>query len=422
MIPAEGPYRLTDARVPDAMGDAYGEPDPDAFVRCDIGVVEGRLAPVPDGALEIPLGGAIVLPGLVDCHTHLDKGHIWARQPNPDGSFMGALEAVRADRAHNWTGADVRARMEFSLRAAYARGTVAVRSHIDSGDHRTASSWQAASDARAAWAGRIALQMVSLTTLETVETPEFTELADLVAAHGGVLGAVTFPLPDNPERIRRFLSLAADRGLEVDFHCDETLEPRSNTLGQIADAVIETGFAARVQCGHCCSLTTMAEAEAARTLDQVARAGLAIVSLPMCNLYLQDRQPGRTPRHRGVTLVHEMRARGISVSFASDNTRDPFYAYGDLDMLEVWREATRIAHLDHPITGWARSFGPNPARAMGIEAGRLVPGGPADLVILPGARSWTELLSRPHPDRIVLRQGRAIDTTLPNYAELDRLM
>jgi cytosine deaminase len=57
----------------------------------------------------------------------------------------------------------------------------------------------------------------------------------------------------------------------------------------------------------------------------------------------------RTPRWRGVTLVHEMKARGIPVAFASDNTRDPFYAYGDLDMVEVMREATRIAHLDHSM-------------------------------------------------------------------------
>ena len=38
---------------------------------------------------------------------------------------------------------------------------------------------------------------------------------------------------------------------------------------------------------------------------------------------------------------------------ASDNVRDPFYAYGDLDMLEVWREGVRILHLDYPFADWA---------------------------------------------------------------------
>lgn len=113
--------------------------------------------------------------------------------------------------------------------------------------------------------------------------------------------------------------------------------------------------------------------------------------------------------------------RGINVSFASDNTRDPFYAYGDLDMLEVLREATRIAHLDHSDPDWINAFLANPARACGFDAPSLAPGAPADLIIS-RARNWTELFARPQSDRIVLRAGRAIDRTLPDYAELDHLM
>jgi cytosine deaminase len=153
----------------------------------------------------------------------------------------------------------------------------------------------------------------------------------------------------------------------------------------------------------------------------VAKAGLHVVSLPMCNLYLQDRQAGRTPRRRGITLVHEMKARGINVSFASDNTRDPFYAYGDLDMLEVLRQATRIGHLDHSAPDWVQAVLGNPARACGFAPPSLAEGAPADLVIF-HARNWSELLSRPQSDRIVLRGGVRIDTTLPDYAELDPLM
>ena len=37
-------------------------------------------------------------------------------------------------------------------------------------------------------------------------------------------------------------------------------------------------------------------------------------------------------------------------------------------------------------------------------------------------RSWTELLSRPESDRIVVRDGKAIERDLPDYAELDDLM
>ena len=107
-------------------------------------------------------------------------------------------------------------------------------------------------------------------------------------------------------------------------------------------------------------------------LKACADAGVAIVVLPMCNMYLQDREPGRTPRWRGVTLVHEMQLGGVSVSLASDNTRDPFYAYGDLDMVEVMREATRILHLDHPYGDWPLAVGVRPAAAMGLSGAGII--------------------------------------------------
>ena len=113
--------------------------------------------------------------------------------------------------------------------------------------------------------------------------------------------------------------------------------------------------------------------------------------------------------------------RGIPVAFASDNTRDPFYAYGDLDMVEVMREATRIAHLDHSRDDWSRAFTTTPSQICGFDPRTFEPGAPADLVITK-ARSWTEFFARPQTDRIVLRDGRAIDRTLPDYAELDHLM
>ena len=77
------------------------------------------------------MNGALVFPAFVDMHTHIDKGHIWPRSPNPDGTFMGALTTVRADHAH-WTAEDLRPRMSFSLRCAYAHGTQAIRTHLDS--------------------------------------------------------------------------------------------------------------------------------------------------------------------------------------------------------------------------------------------------------------------------------------------------
>jgi cytosine/creatinine deaminase len=390
------------------------------LTRIGLTIADGRIVDGP-GDVTVDMGGAMVFPGFTDMHTHLDKGHIWPRAANPDGSFMGALTTVSDDRVANWTAEDVRRRMDFALRCAFAHGTTAIRTHLDSIPPQDSISWPVFREMRADWAGRIALQASCLIGVDRADmVGDFLKTADIVADSGGVLGMVTYPVPDIRDRLTAFFRIAAERGLEVDFHADETGDPDVATLRLIAETVIETGFDAPVTVGHCCSLAVQDAAECDRTLDLVAKAGLNIVSLPMCNLYLQARQAGRTPRWRGLTVVHEMKARGINVSFASDNTRDPFYAYGDLDMLEVMREATRIGHLDHSDPDWVQAFLGNPARACGFAAPSLAPGAPADLVIT-RARDWSELFSRPQSDRIVLHAGCAIDRTLPDYAELDDL-
>ena len=390
------------------------------LVRTDLSIADGRIT-APQ-ALAGDMAGAMVFPCFVDMHTHLDKGHIWGRAPNPDGTFVGALETVAADRAAHWTADDVRTRMEFSLRCAFAYGTQAMRTHLDSIPPQDDISWPVFRELREDWAGRIDLQAACLIGCDAMDADgTFKHTADVVAQSGGVLGMVAYPVPDLKERLLGFFKLASKRGLAADFHVDETMDASSETLRMIAETVLEIGFDAPVVVGHCCSLSTQDEARALDTLDLVANAGISVVSLPMCNLYLQDRHAHRTPRRRGITLVHEMKARGISVSFASDNTRDPFYAYGDLDMIEVMRQATRIGHLDHTGTDWAKSFVTNPAAACGFDAPSLEIGAPADLVIC-SARSWTEFYARPQADRVVLRSGQAIDTALPDYAELDDLM
>lgn len=414
-LPQADRLRLENLTVPACLtGQAGG------LVRTGLTIADGRIV---DGSADVTvdMGGAMVFPCFTDMHTHLDKGHIWPRAANPDGSFMGALTTVSEDRMANWTAQDVRRRMDFALRCAYAHGTTSIRTHLDSIAPQDSISWPIFREMRSEWAGRIALQASCLVGVDKADmTGDFLKTADIVAQSGGVLGMVTYPVPDIRERLLAFFRIAMERGLEVDFHADETGDPNAATLRLIAETVIETGFDAPVTVGHCCSLAMQDEDECDRTLDMVAKAGLNIVSLPMCNLYLQARQAGRTPRWRGLTVVHEMKARGINVSFASDNTRDPFYAYGDLDMLEVMREATRIGHLDHSDPDWVQSFLGNPARACGFDAPSLAPGAPADLVIT-RARDWSELFARPQADRIVLRQGRAIDRSLPDYAELDDL-
>ncbi len=423
---ASAPWTLAGIRVPACLVEGFsGAPDPEDLVTIDLTVAGGRIAgiaPVLESAAGAVAG--LVVPCFVDAHTHLDKGHIAPRAPNPSGTFAGALEAVARDRAAHWTAADVGARMDFALRSAYAHGTRAIRTHIDSLGPQTRISWPVFAAARDAWAGRIELQASPLFGIEhALDDAHMRDVTDMVGAFGRCLGAVTYPGPALRPGLDRLFRLAADRGWELDFHADETGDPAVNTLAAIAETALRHGFTDRILVGHCCSLARMEPGEARRTIDLVARAGLSIVSLPLCNLYLQDRSddPARTPRWRGITALKELRAVGVSVTVASDNTRDPFYAYGDLDMAEVWRESTRIGQLDHPFGTWAETVAAAPARALGLaEPGHLRVGGPADFLILP-ARSLSELLSRPVAGRTVVRAGRPIDAAPPPYGDLDHL-
>ena len=427
-LPVAGHYTLIGARLHASLTQGLkAESDCDGFLLADIGVADGKVASIiahDERVAGIDLKGRIVLPCFVDCHTHIDKGHIWPRKPNPDGSFMGALNATDEDRAAHWSADDVARRMDFSLRSAYAHGTKAVRTHIDSVAPQEVISWPVFEMMREKWRGRIELQGACLLGIEGVRDKKwFAGLAKRVAAAKGVLGVVTYMVPDLEELVDHVFAVAKEYGLDLDFHADETDDVAAISLKKIAEAAVRSEFKGRILVGHCCSLARQPDREVLDTLDKVARANLAVVSLPMCNLYLQDRRfDGTTPRWRGVTLLHEMKSRGIPVAVASDNTRDPFYAYGDLDMLEVYRMATRILHFDHPVADWPRSVAATPAEIMRIEGGGvLAAGGPADFVVFRG-RSWTELLSRPESDRIVVRDGRAIARALPDYSELDDLM
>jgi cytosine/creatinine deaminase len=422
-------YALARARIPRSLlAAAIGPFDREGFAQVDILIDAGRIgAIVPAGAgfagLDAPvlaLGGAIVLPLFVDAHTHLDKGHIWPRAANPDGTFEAARDTVAADRLAHWSAGDVAARMEFALRCAFAHGTRAIRTHIDSIGPQTRISWPVFAEMRARWRGRIDLQATPLFGIEAVfDEARMDEVEAMVDAHGSrLMGAVTYMIPDLQKALDGLFLLAARKGFDLDFHVDETADPAAVSLSLIAQAALDHRFAGRILVGHCCSLSRQGEEQAKRTIELVARAGLDVVSLPMCNLYLQDRRCAGTPQWRGVTALHELKAAGVNVMIASDNTRDSFYPFGDLDMIEVWREGARILHLDHPAEPWSPALFDAPARALRLDPCAFAIGGAADM-ILTRARSFTELLARPQHDRTVLRAGAPIDAAPPAYAELD---
>ena len=436
-LPQSERYWLRRARVPVCFLTA---PVPGASVDGDnaalldllidgerVGAIEPAGATFASALPSADLSGRHVWPTLIDMHAHIDKGHVIPRIVNRDGSFAGARDATTADRTRHWSAEDVERRMGFALRCAYAHGVGAIRTHLDSHEDSAETSWGVFRDMRARWSGRMALQAVSLVPIDLFRTPYAAKLADLVADSGGVLGGVTRAtggvhsavLEDIDALLDALLAIAADRGLDVDLHVDESGDPEAAALPRVAGAVLRNKFKGRVVCGHCCSLALQPEDDVRNTLALCADAGVSVVTLPTVNLYLQDRVGGRTPRWRGITLIKEMQRAGIPVAVGGDNCRDPFYAYGDHDMVDNLRQAIKIAHLDHPLGDVPAMVGPVPASIIAATPfGQITAREPARLILF-SARTLNELVCRPQSDRIVLDRGRRVLEVVPDYSELD---
>jgi cytosine deaminase len=428
-----GMLLLKRARVPAAVLPAsVSSPPPDPLepsVLCDIGLDGTRIASVtrsaqpgaPAAAGGVDLDGALVFPGLVDAHVHLDKAHTWDRAPNRSGTFAEALETLAADKA-NWTGPDLLRRAGFALHCAWEHGTRLLRTHVDTWLPWGEANHAAMQELREVWRGRIALQTVPLTGIANYSGADGDKVADLALNHGAcALGGWSPMSQELPGQLDRLLAIARDRGVGLDLHVDENGDPHAEVLRTLAEAVIRNGFGNPVVCGHCCSLSVQAPERQRSTIALVKEAGIRVVSLPLCNLYLQDRRGAgfpRTPQWRGLTLIHDLLDAGVPVACASDNVRDAFHAFGDFDAAEVYIQSVRLAHLDSRLGESAAVVTTAAADIIGRpDMGRVAPGAPAHLVVFP-ARSFSEFLSRPGSRRRLVDGENIREARPPAYGEL----
>lgn len=432
-------YWLDQARVPLALLDpalrARHATAGSALAELALYIEDGKLAAFAERAPAaaerntpvIDVQQGLVFSGWVDAHTHLDKSHIGPRLNVLECSLLEAIDAAASDQ-QRWTRDDLRRRMEFSLRSAYAYGTRALRTHIDWTTPETPLAWAVISELRTEWRGRIDIQFSALNTLALHADAGISEqIVRTVAASGGTLGAFVYPGAGSPQVLERLFRLALQYDLALDFHVDEHLLDNTEGIHAIAALAQKYGNGKRIVCGHCCALAIAPEHRRNEILDLLATTGITLISLPQTNLHLQDRMrlphvanTARTPRLRGLMPIHEIAARGIPVALASDNNRDPFFPFGDLDPWQALTLAACAAHLPDPALRWSHCITTTPAQAMALSwDGVMRPGSPAELVLL-RARDSAEACARPQSDRRLIRNGVFLTGELPDYRELDQ--
>jgi cytosine deaminase len=387
---------------------AVGEQD--GLVALELEHREGRVVSLRPLAGEgDPAALPLALTPLVEPHAHLDKCFTAEAFPNRSGTVAGAL-AQNHREAEGRRVELVLERAERALERAWRQGLRALRSHIDSGGPGGRPSWDALLELRQRWAGRVELQLVALVPVAHWATAEGEELARWVADRGGLLGGVLGPPyghgRNDREALQALLGLAERLGTAVDLHVDEADSQPGRGM-QLLLSVLRQLLrpAVPLTCSHAASLALLGERRLERLAEQLADAEVAVVALPLTNLWLLGRRPERTPLLRVQAPIRSLQRAGVTVALGGDNVQDPWYPGGDFDPLELLRLAPLTSHLWPAERQGLAPFTTAPARLLGLEWDGLVrEGAPADLVLL-AAGSWSDLLART-PERRVLRGGR----------------
>lgn len=350
--------------------------------------------------LDLP-EGYLALPAFVEPHAHLDKAFLAEVVDNPTGDLMGAINAMERHR-HRLTLADTIERAERAARLMAANGTTAIRTHADMTIDGGLMSVEALITVRERLRDIVDIQVVALCgwpSTGPAGADQRALLREAIAMGVDVVGGCPHLDLDAEAANDQFLTIAADAGLPVDLHTDETLDQTTLTLDDLSRRVIDSGFPHLVSASHCVSLGVQPEARQRRVAEQVAAAGISVIALPHTNLFLQGRGH-QTAMPRGLTAIAALRRAGVNVAAGADNLQDPFNPLGRGDPLETAGLMMLAAHLS-----------PDEALHCITEAARIALG-LADSTDVVAVRATTvrEAIAFGAPDRIVARHGRIVAT------------
>lgn len=356
----------------------------------DIGVRAGRIAALePDidtAGAEVHEGaGAFACTGFVDAHIHLDKACILERCTLCEGTLAEAVRETARAKA-GFTEADVHARAARVVEMAILQGTQRMRSFVEVDPRAGLRSLAALRRIRDDYAFALDLELCAFAQEGLTNEPETLALLDAALAEGGdLVGGCPYTDPDPDRHVALIFDLAEQHGVPVDFHLDFDLDPAHTALPAVIAETERRGWQGMVTIGHVTNLSALPPARVSEIARRLAIAGIAIVALPATDLFLN----GRGTDHlvpRGVAPVHRLAQEGVTAALATNNVLNPFTPFGDASLLRMANLYATLAQIgqDGELEQVFGMIGAAPARMLGAGHG-LVPGGPADIVLLDAA-------------------------------------
>lgn len=400
---------------------------PDGTGPVDVGILGDKIAEIApqidaESRTEIDVSGCVIAPPFTDPHFHMDATlSLGSPRLNVSGTLLegiglwGELKPLLT----------VEAVVERALRycdLAVSQGLLAIRSHVDVCDDRL-TGVEALIEVRKIVAPYIDLQLVAFPQDGLFRSP--TAEANLLRALDmgvDVVGGIPHferTMADGARSVERLCEIAAERGLMLDLHCDESDDPMSRHVETLAAQTSRLGLGGRVTASHVTAMHSYDNYYASKLIPLIAESGMNVVPNPLINITLQGRSD-TYPRRRGLTRVPELRAAGVNVAFGQDCTMDPWYSLGSADMLDVAHMGVHAVPMtSREAMDWAfTSVTVNGALAMGLPDPTIRKGGPANMVVLQ-ARDPIEAVRLRATRLAVIKHGKVLSRTAPRIAHLD---
>jgi cytosine deaminase len=385
----------------------------------DIGIDSGRIITVEPRLAatareEIDAAGSLVSPPFVDAHFHMDATLSYGLpRVNASGTLLEGIALWGELKPQLTQEALVERALEY-CDWAVARGLLAIRSHVDVCDSRLLAV-EALLEVKRRVAPYLDLQLVAFPQDGLLRSPgAFDNLKRAIAMGVDVVGGIPHferTMADGAESVRLLCEFAAEQGLRVDMHCDESDDPLSRHIETLAAQTHRLGLQGRVAGSHLTSMHSMDNYYVSKLLPLMREAGVAAIANPLINITLQGRSD-TYPKRRGMTRVPELAAAGIEVAFGHDCVMDPWYSLGSGDMLEVAHMGLHVAQMtgQDAMRAAFDMVTVNPARILGLEGYGIAPGCEANCVVL-DARDPVEAIRLRATRLAVVRRGKVVSRT-----------